>query len=229
MANSGNADVIVLPEMFNTGFSMESSKLAEPHDGPSVQWMKQQAELYNAAVVGSVITEQDSHYYNRLYWVFPDGTFKCYDKRHLFRMAQEHEHFTGGTERRIVEYKGWKICPLICYDLRFPVWSRNNVQFDVLVYVANWPAARTDAWSTLLKARAIENQCYVIGCNRVGEDGKGIGYAGASVIHDPKGVELTHQNGTEQVLTASINFGELADFRTKFPVDKDRDKFEIID
>ncbi|MGB0882811.1 MAG: amidohydrolase, partial [Vicingaceae bacterium] len=199
-------DVIILPEMFNTGFSMDSERLAETTEGVTVNWMKNQAKKTGAALVGSLIIDEEAKFYNRLIWANPNGEIESYDKRHLFRMAGEHNHFSAGEERLIVNYKGWRICPLICYDLRFPVWSRNssfchtersrsvfeeskNVgpAYDCLIYVANWPAVRQQPWSKLLEARAIENQCYVVGVNRVGEDGNGIGYSGNSVVVDPKG------------------------------------------
>jgi len=221
-------DLIVLPEMFSTGFSMRSNELAETMDGPSVTWMKEQAANSEAAINGSLIIEEDGKYFNRSVIAFPDGKIEHYDKRHLFRMADEDAHFSEGTEREIVELKGWRICLQVCYDLRFPVFSRNQNDYDLLIYVANWPEARTSAWSTLLKARAIENQCYLIGVNRIGSDAKGISYSGASVILDPKGDELwetpLHQ---EAIGTATLSSQELQDFRLKFPVSKDADDFDL--
>ncbi|MBI2279849.1 MAG: amidohydrolase [Bacteroidetes bacterium] len=247
-------DVIVLPEMFTTGFTMNSAQFAETMEGETVVWMKQQAKSKNAAIVGSLIIEEDAsplegryrgvNYFNRLIWAQPDGKIYTYDKRHLFRMAGEHEHFSAGKTRLIVELKGWKICPLICYDLRFPVWSRNkefNVQsltfkvdhspsaFDLLIYVANWPEARKTPWSKLLEARAIENQVYVVGVNRVGVDGKQMTYSGNSAVIDPKGNVMSniaeHQN---YIQTIELNREELDDFRAKFPVGLDGDDFEIF-
>jgi predicted amidohydrolase len=245
-------DVIVLPEMFTTGFSMDSIRLAEKMDGKTVEWMKSHAKAKNAVVTGSLIIEEDGSYYNRLIWVQPDENIFTYDKRHLFRMAEEDKHFTAGDERLIIEWKGWKICPLICYDLRFPVWSRNrafkvqslkfkddgfyptpNTQnstpsFDCLIYVANWPEARKEPWSKLLEARAIENQVYVIGVNRVGLDGKEISYSGNSVVVDPKGNVISKITPKQnETATIELNKEELEDFREKFPVGLDADDIEV--
>jgi len=224
----GHPHLILLPEMFNTGFSMNSAALAEKMGGKTMSWMAEQADQANAVVTGSVIIEDAGKFYNRLLWVLPDGTVQYYNKRHLFRMAHEHEFFDQGSERLIVNYKGWKICPLVCYDLRFPVWSRNDVSFDCLIYVASWPAARIDAWSTLLKARAIENQCYSIGVNRVGKDEANRDYCGGSAVHDPKGSLLSSfEMGKEEVQMITLDLDQLNDFRQKFPVDLDRDQFEL--
>ncbi len=167
-------DLIVLPEMFSTGFSMQPERLAEPMDGPTVQWMRAKAADTNAAMVGSLMVREGDCYYNRLVWMFPDGTLQHYDKRHLFSYGTENEHYTAGTNQLLVNWKGWKICPLICYDLRFPVWSRNTMGYDLLLYVANWPERRSLAWNALLAARAIENQSYTVGVNRIGADGNGM-------------------------------------------------------
>lgn len=226
-------DIIILPEMFNTGFSMESEKLAETMNGKSVKWMKEMANKSNAVIVGSLIIEEHEKYYNRLIWADPEGDLHTYNKRHLFRMADEHEHFNAGNDLLIVHYKGWRFCPLICYDLRFPVWSRNidengNTAYDCAIYIANWPATRKVPWSKLLEARAIENQCYVIGLNRVGQDGKQIAYSGNSAVINPKGEVIStfpeYENST-QTITISLN--ELNDFREKFPVGMDADRFKI--
>lgn len=223
-------DVILLPEMFTTGFSMESEKLAETMGGKTVSWMKQQATKADAVVAGSLIIEEGSNYYNRLVWAQPDGSIFTYDKRHLFRMAEESNHFTAGDNRIIIEWKGWKICPLICYDLRFPVWSRNSQpEFDCLIYVANWPEARKDPWMKLLAARAIENQVYVLGLNRVGSDAKDISYSGNSMIIDPKGNDVGNiKPSANEIVTLELNKQELDDFREKFPVGLDADDFEVI-
>lgn len=227
-------DVIVLPEMFNTGFSMLSENLAEAMDGKTVCWMKKEAKKKDAVITGSLIIEEDNNYYNRLIWAQPDGKLHSYDKRHLFRMGNEHKSFSAGKERLIVTYKGWRFCPMICYDLRFPVWARNSSAtntpaYDCLIYVANWPEARKKAWSKLLEARAIENQCYVIGANRIGEDGEGVLCSGNSVIISPKGDVLSnipeYENHTE---TMTLSLDELNSFREVFPVSKDGDDFEII-
>ncbi len=233
-AISEPTDIIVLPEMFNTGFSMHSEELAETMKGKTVAWMKETAKGADAVIVGSLIIEEHNKYYNRLVWVQPDGDFYTYDKRHLFRMGDEHLSFSAGEKRLIVNYKGWRFCPMICYDLRFPVWARNSFKtetpsYDCLIYVANWPEARKQPWSKLLEARAIENQCYVIGANRIGEDGNGIPCSGNSVIIDPKGETLTNipedKNYTE---TVNLSLEELNSFREIFPVTKDGDDFEII-
>lgn len=226
-------DVIVLPEMFTTGFSMNSKKLAELLNGKALKWMQQTAKEKDSAVIGSFICEENDHFYNRLAWVFPNGDYKTYDKRHLFRFAGENKHFSPGNNRIIVNYKGWKICPLICFDLRFPVFSRNRdfetqkaPVYDCLIYVANWPEARRKPWKTLLEARAHENQCYVVGVNRIGKDGNDIPYSGDSAIYSPKGEQLSvtkpHQ---ESIETISVSMQELNDFRAKFPVSLDADSF----
>ena len=252
IAEINEADIIVLPEMFNTGFSMHSEKLAEKMDCETVSWMKGQAKKSNAVVVGSLIVEVNSSgkkvFFNRLIWMQPNGDFYTYDKRHLFRMADEHKSFTGGQKRLIMHYKGWRICPLICYDLRFPVWSRNkelsidvnegkqeniierstNSAYDCLIYIACWPAARKKPWSKLLEARAIENQCYVVGLNRVGEDGNNITYSGNSVIINPRGEAILEaQEGVACILKTTLSLRELDDFRTIFPVGKDGDDFQV--
>ncbi len=222
-------DVIVLPEMFTTGFSMESSKLAEKMDGETVTWMKAQARKKCAVVTGSLIIKEQENYYNRLIWAQPDGNIFTYDKRHLFRMANEDEHFTAGEDRLIIEWKGWKICPLICYDLRFPVWSRNSLPaFDCLIYVASWPEARKEPWCKLLEARAIENQVYVVGVNRVGIDGKNISYSGNSVAVNPKGLDISgFTPKLNETKTIELSWVELEEFRKKFPVGLDADGFEV--
>jgi omega-amidase len=224
ITTTGPADLILLPEMFTTGFSMQPEKLKETMDGVSIEWMKRTASEKGAAVAGSLIIECEGHIYNRFLWVFPDGSILTYDKHHLFAMSGEHFHYSPGKEKRIVEYKGWHFCPLICYDLRFPVWSRNIEDYDVLLYVANWPAPRHSVWKTLLTARAIENQAYCIGVNRVGDDGAGLNYSGGSAVIDPKG-NATFLGESEQVKTVEISYSELHRFREKFPVLKDRDAF----
>ena len=220
-------DVIVLPEMFNTGFSMQSEKLKEPMNGPSFQWMKELASEKNASVVGSLIIEEYKKVYNRAIWVFPDGNLKFYDKRHLFTMGEENKHYSQGKHKTIVEFKGWKFCPLICYDLRFPVWSRNAEDYDVLIYMANWPSPRHHVWKNLLVARAVENQSFCIGLNRVGSDGMGLSYLGNSALVDSKGfADFLEEN--EEVKSFELSYSELYNFRKSFPLLQDRDKFEII-
>ncbi len=225
------SDIIVLPEMFTTGFTMSPDKLAEAHGGKGLQWMQQKAKEKNAVIVGSISVKDNSNYYNRLYWVKPDGTYEFYDKRHLFRMGNEHQHYTAGNKKLVVEYKGWKICPLVCYDLRFPVWSRNKKENtnDVLIYVANWPEVRAYPWKQLLIARAIENQAYVVGVNRIGEDGNGIAHSGDTSMINPRGEIISktqpHQDKAE---TVALSYTYLQDFRKVFPVMLDGDDFEII-
>lgn len=225
-------DIIVLPEMFTTGFTMNPSLLAEEHGGKGLQWMQQKAKEKNAILVGSIAVKENGIFFNRLYWVKPDGSFQIYNKRHLFRMGNEHEQYTAGDSRIIIEYKGWKICPLICYDLRFPVWSRNEMEnrFDVLIYVANWPKVRSYQWSQLLVARAIENQCYVVGVNRIGFDGNNMAHSGNSVVLNPKGEILSIFKDDEEVVsTRSLSHKELEGFREAFPVLLDADNFKILD
>lgn len=230
--------VVVLPEMFSTGFSMNPEELAEKMDGETVQWMKKVAGEKKIILTGSVIIEDNGKYHNRLIWMLPNGQFGCYDKRHLFAYGDEDRHYTAGTERLITSVNGWRINLLVCYDLRFPVWARqspinldeerNSVEYDVLVYVANWPEKRSTAWKTLLRARAIENQCYVIGVNRVGKDGKDIEYAGDSMVIDPLGEILyTKGNREEDVFTITLEKEHLEAVRNKFPFLRDADVFTI--
>ncbi len=225
----GQTDLVVLPEMFTTGFSMAPEKVAERMDGPAMEWLYGQASRLGAAVTGSVAIEENGAYYNRLIWMQPDGVFDTYDKRHLFGLAGEPLHYRGGTRRLVAEWKGWRICPLICYDLRFPVWSRNDAvaPYDLLVYVANFPARRSIAWKNLLVARAIENQAYVAGVNRIGADGNGHDHSGDSSLIDYEGnilFQLTNQPG---VFTASLDPVGLQGFRKKFPFLADQDKFSL--
>ncbi len=222
-----NTDVIILPEMFTTGFSMHPEKLKEPMDGQSVKWMQQLAAYKNAAVVGSLIIENDGKVYNRALWVFPDGKIETYDKRHLYSMGQEHLHYTPGKDKLIVDYKGWKFCPQICYDLRFPVFVRNLEDYDVVFYMANWPSPRHHVWKNLLISRAIENQAYCFGINRVGTDGVGLHYQGDSACVSPKGF-AEFMGESEKVQTFDISYSELHKFRKKFPLLIDRDSFSIF-
>lgn len=221
-------DIIILPEMFTTGFTMHAKDWAEPMNLHTFKWLEQMAAQSKAAVVGSYIVQEDGKFFNRLVWMFPDRSFQTYDKRHLFRMAEEHKTFSAGQNPLLVEWKGWKIMPLVCYDLRFPVWSRNvNLSYDLLIYVANWPKARRSAWNTLLAARAIENLCYTVGVNRVGEDGNNIPYAGDSAIYDFKGQALFHQEGEEIIQTNTLSHQDLEEYREKFPAYLDADSFHI--
>ncbi len=222
-------DLLVLPEMFNTGFTM-NSKLAEPMNFTTTRWMKQMAKQYNSLVLGSLSVKADGHLYNRLLGVFPDTTVQYVDKRHLFRLSSEPEIFSPGSTRLILEWQGWKICPMICYDLRFPVWSRNNNinPYDLLVYVANWPAVRSFAWSTLLKARAIENQCFVAGVNRVGSDANSLEYQGDSALLNFMGQELVALECQELIVVESLNYSDLTDFRNQVPFLMDADPFKLM-
>lgn len=224
---NGKTDLIVLPEMFATGFSMIPEKFQE-FEEEQVNWMKEHAEKKNAVITGSIIRKKGDNFYNSLIWMKPNGKFEVYNKRHLFAFAGEDEHYSQGTSDLIVNLNNWRIKPLICYDLRFPVWSRNKNDYDLLIYVANWPDPRIDAWKILLKARAIENQAYVIAVNRVGDDGNGISHSGDSLIIDPKGnVILEFVPYEEGVKTTGINIDEVKKLRHKFPAGDDADEFEI--
>jgi predicted amidohydrolase len=231
---SGSTDVIVLPEMFTTGFTMSAHKHAEHMNMRTFKWMKQMADQTGALILGSYIVTVHERYYNRLLWMEPGGNFKTYDKRHLFRMANEQKTYTPGESLLIATWKGWKICPLVCYDLRFPVWSRNKwdraskkLSYDVAVYVANWPITRIDAWDTLLKARAIENVSYVVGVNRIGQDETGIEYNGHSAVVSPKGENIFTNEGAEIIHTVELNANSLQAFRDRFPAYVDADDFTI--
>ncbi len=223
----GKTDVIILPEMFSTGFSMNALELAEGMDGESVAWMRKMASELDMVICGSLIISEDNAYYNRFIWMHPDGTHLQYDKKHLFTLAKEHETFRGGAEKLVFDYHGWKICPLICYDLRFPVWARNVENYDVLIYVANFPKKRSDAWAKLLQARAIENQCFVLGVNIVGKDGNGIDYDGHSAIINPYGEVYEELIDREGILTFTLERNEIHEIRKKLPFLNDRDEFEI--
>ena len=221
-------DLIVLPEMFNTEFSMKSKELSETMNGRTIQWMKKKANEKNCVITGSLIISENNNFYNRLIWMRPDDSYEVYDKRHLFRMADEHNYFSAGNERIIVNLKGFRICPMICYDLRFPVWSRNKNDYDVLIYIANWPEARNFAWKTLLSARAIENQCFVIGVNRIEKDIKNQSYSGDSAVLDAKGTILSNtKSHQENIETITISLQELEEFRKVFPAVLDADSFKF--
>ncbi|MCW8920777.1 MAG: amidohydrolase [Sedimenticola sp.] len=227
IAKAAESDLILLPEMFSTGFSLDSSRHAESMSGESVQWMTRMARESGAVVAGSLMIEAEERYFNRLIWMRPDGSFAYYDKRHLFRMADEHHHYTAGDERLVVTLNGWRICPLICYDLRFPVWSRNNSNYDLLLYVANWPERRRLHWQSLLKARAIENLSYVMGVNRVGVDGNEITYSGDSVVISPEGEALLSAKCETGVFTQRLNHQALVNYRERFPAHLDADHFSL--
>ena len=227
-------DLIVLPEMFTTGFTMQPAKLAEENGGSGLAWMKAKAQEKKCVITGSICVNEDGKYYNRLFWVRPDGSYSQYDKRHLFRMARENEYYTQGSNLITESIKGWKIRPLICYDLRFPIWSRNrwteeyNADYDVLLYVANWPEVRNYPWKHLLIARAIENQAYVVSVNRIGKDGNGIDHSGDSACINPRGELIsTIKSHVETIETIKINPNYLIEFRKQFPVGNDADGFEI--
>lgn len=220
-------DLIILPEMFTTGFSMNAPQLAEETEGETLQWMISEAKKANAAITGSVIISEGENFYNRLYFVYPDGTFKKYDKKHTFTLAGEHKVYAAGKERLIVEYKGWKICPLVCYDLRFPVWARNTEDYDVLIYVANWPAQRTAAWNVLLQARAIENMSYCIGLNRTGTDGTGHDYLGHSAVYDVLGERISNNFEGEFIETVQLSKTHVVTLREKLQFLRDRDSFRL--
>lgn len=221
--------VVVLPEMFSTGFSMQPEKLAENMDGQSIRWMRDFAGRHKCILAGSLIIEEGGNYYNRLVWMQPDGNYGSYDKRHLFAYAGEDAHYTAGQKRTIARVNGWRVCLQVCYDLRFPVWARNSgEEYDVLLYVANWPERRALAWKTLLQARAIENLSYVVGVNRVGTDGKDIRYQGESSVFGPTGELLWQQPEQETVHTLSLDPLALRQTREHFPFLNDADKFILL-
>ena len=232
--NAEKSDIILLPEMFNTGFSMKAGNMAERMNGKTFKWLRNMAEQSGAVLMGSYLVYENSNYYNRLICMEPDGNYSCYDKRHLFRMTGEDKVFKEGNKIQIHKIKGWKINALICYDLRFPVWSRNKYDsdngsflYDVLIYVANWPAARISAWDILLKARAVENICYSVGLNRVGKDGLGVDYNGHSNIASPKG-EVFEKYREDDFMNRYVLFAEeLTSFRNRFPSHLDFDSFQI--
>lgn len=225
----GVKEIVVLPEMFTTGFSMHPLKLAETMRGDSVKWMKQVARENKIILTGSLIIEENKKYYNRLVWMQPDGECGVYDKRHLFSHSDEDKEFSPGDKKFIAQVKGWKICTQICYDLRFPVWSRQvkEPQYDVLLYIANWPSRRIHAWKTLLQARAIENQCYVVAVNRTGIDGNGLEYSGESCVINPLGEVMYSKADDEDIFTITLDKNELIDVRNRFQFLKDGDDFII--
>lgn len=221
-------DIIVLPEMFSTGFSMNPAKLAQKMEGETIVWMKRMAKHCNAVLMGSLIILDNLKFFNRLMIVFPEGSIKYYDKKHLFAMAGEDSAYSPGKEKLIFEYKGWRICPLICYDLRFPVWIRNMNDYDVLIFVANWPEKRSNHWKILLQARAIENQSYVIGINRVGEDGNKYIYSGDSCVIDPMGNKISLTKAYEEnIETVTLSYEELINTRKMLPFYLDSDQFHL--
>ncbi len=223
------AQLVILPEMFNTGFSMQVDKTHETMDGQTMQWIKEKAREKNAVVVGSLVIKEQGNFYNRLVWMKPDGNYRTYDKRHLFRLGQEHENFTKGNDRWVEELNGWRICPMICFDLRFPVWCRNDdeLNYDLILFIANWPERRSFHWSQLLIGRAIENQCYVAGVNRVGDDGNGVYHSGDSAVHNPLGEEVVKQSHDEVIKTVSLEKEKIGEVREKFPFLLDREAFQF--
>lgn len=225
----GTTEIVVLPEMFSTGFTMKSRELAEPVSGITVRILKELAADFQLALCGSFICSERSNYYNRAFFITPEGEEFYYDKRHLFRMGNEAEYFSAGNNKLIISYRGWNICLLVCYDLRFPVWSRNvNNEYDLLIYMASWPQARRLAWDTLLCARALENMCYVCGVNRIGVDGNKLIYNGGSVVFSAKGEVLASvPDGEEGIETVSLSLISLQQLRDKFPVWKDADAFRL--
>ena len=223
-----NTDIILLPEMFNTAFYPKSNHLAETMEGETVSWMKEIAKNKKSAIAGTLMVKENEKVFNRLVWISKNETIHTYDKHHLFSLIKEERYITKGEERLIIEEQGWKICPLICYDLRFPVFSRNDVDYDLLIYLANWPIKRIDSWDTLLKARSIENQCYTIGVNRVGEDGKGIPFNGHSKIFDAFGKELlSATENKEEILQIEISLDDLKLKRIQMNFLQDRDDFTL--
>jgi omega-amidase len=226
---AGRTDLAVLPETFTTGFSMDVERIGEAAGGTTVEWLKRLATTLDAALTGSVVTLEAGRYYNRLLWASPGAELRHYDKRHLFRMGKEHEHFAPGRSAWSVAWRGFRICPLVCYDLRFPVFSRRRAEldYDLLLYVANWPAARADAWRQLLRARAIENQAYVIGVNRIGADGNGVPYAGDSAAIDFLGRPLADCADGPAATTVELDPAALTRFREKFPAHLDADRFTL--
>jgi omega-amidase len=228
------AEIVVLPEMFSTGFSMQPQKLAENMDGVTMEWMKRVSNKNGIVLTGSIIIEEEGNYFNRLIWMLPNGQYGYYNKRHLFAFAGEDKQYTAGNKRLIASVKGWKINLQVCYDLRFPVWARQTPQssgsgfeYDLLIYVANWPEKRSHAWKTLLCARAMENQCYVIGVNRVGNDGNNIYHSGNSLVIDPMGQVLYHMADEEDINTLTLTKEKLEEVRTKFSFLNDADDFII--
>ena len=221
-------DVIVLPEMFTTGFSMQPQKIAEYMVGDTVKWMQQIASEKNTAICGSIIISENKNFYNRFIFMHPEGKIEYYNKRHLFTLAGEHNVYTSGEEKLIIEYKGWKICPLVCYDLRFPVWARNVEEYDVLLYVANWPKPRISAWDTLLKGRSIENMCYTIGVNRVGSDANNLEYSGHSGVYNCLGEEVVKAKpNKEETIIAVLEKNHITETRNTLNFLSDKDVFEI--
>lgn len=225
----GQTDLVILPEMFTSAFAMGSGAIAEVHPGPTLGWMQAMARELDAAITGSVAVTDNGQRYNRLYFVKPDGSTAYYDKRHLFRMLDEHKRYGAGSRKLLVEWRGWRILPLVCYDLRFPVWSRytEDQPYDLLLYVANWPAARNQHWRTLLQARAIENLAWVAGVNRIGRDGNDLDYLGHSAVVNPQGTEVLQAAAAAGVYQCTISLDESQQWRQRFPAWMDSDAFTL--
>lgn len=228
-AHATDSDLIVLPETFTTGFTMAAASHAEEVDGNTTQWLQDQAAKHSVAICGSLIIQDNGKFFNRLVFACPGGSYDTYDKRHLFRMVGESGNFTPGKKRKIFKLGDWRIRPLICYDLRFPVWSRGSNEFDLMIYVANWPASRKSAWETLLPARAVENLCYTVGVNRVGTDGNGVEYAGGSLIADYYGNLIESADDKTKTIRATLSLKKLNAYREKFPAWKDADDFSLTE
>ena len=228
-----STDLIILPEMFNTGFTMDPARNGEAMNGMTVNWLAETALKKECVICGSLIIHENGNYYNRLIWMHPDGNFTYYDKKHLFRMGEEHQYYLAGSKKMIAELKGWKVLPLVCYDLRFPVWSKNEFKggkyaYDLLIYIANWPSVRSAAWKSLLSGRAIENMAYVAGVNRLGHDGRGFEYSGESMVAGPEGeINTRIRAGIESIKTATLKASELMLIRNKLGVGKDWDRFRL--
>lgn len=223
-----DSQVVVLPEMFSTGFTMSAAQVAESMTGPTVGWLEAQARARAKVICGSLAIEENGCFFNRFVWAAASGT-ASYDKRHRFRLVGEHESYSAGQRRLVVRHGDWRICPMICYDLRFPVWFRNRGDYDVLLCVANWPAARRAAWSSLLRARAIENQCYVVGVNIVGTDGNAVSYCGDSAAYSPVGDTLIEARDAKGAFTVTLDGEALVEHREKFPAWQDADAFRLLD
>lgn len=224
----GKSDLVVLPETFTSGFTQAPQDIAESMDGPSIRWMQAYARKANAALCGSMAMRDGEQFFNRFVFVHPDGKVDHYDKRHRFGLGGETERYSAGDRRVVITYRGWRLFPQVCYDLRFPVYSRNDLGYDAAIYVANWPTPRTAAWRALLRARAIENQAFVVAVNRVGQDGNGISYSGASAAIGPEGDDLVDLGDEPRVETFTLRRQRLVDFRTRFPFLADQDRFEIL-
>lgn len=228
LAEANDCDLVVLPEVFTTGFCANARDFAEVVDGRAYQWMAQQAKQLDAVVTGSLVLKHEDLFYNRMVWMRPDGSYCHYDKRHLFRMAGEHMRYACGEARIVIELNGWRVLPQICYDLRFPVWSRNRDDYDLALYVANWPAARELHWNRLLQARAIENLCYVAGVNRIGQDEKQQDYSGDSSVYGPAGQSLVQAKAMSGCFKSVLSAQALQDYRENFPAHMDADKFDLF-